>query len=66
MTWKWVVDRRSGSTRIDSRWLAIGAAGGLLVEMVLRALLSPGWFYLTLAILVPAEIAFDVWSRRGA
>lgn len=64
MSWKWVIDRRSGKLRIDQRALGVAIAGGVVLAVVARAVLPGNWFYVVVAMLTVAGIAVDIWIRK--
>lgn len=64
MNWKWAIDRRSGTVRIDKRALGASIAGGVTLVVATRTLLPENWYYAVTAMLVIAGIGFDVWIRR--
>lgn len=64
MSWKWVVDRRSGKIQVDRRALAGAVVGGIVLAVLAGAVLPAGLFYAAVAMLTVAGIGIDVWIRQ--
>jgi hypothetical protein len=64
VSWRWVIDRRGGRTRVD--WPVLGGTLGaaVVISLVLRVLFPGAWYYLAAILFAAIAIAADVLIRR--
>ncbi len=64
MSWRWVIDVRDKKIRVDWRWLLLAIAAGTAVPLILARVLSPGWFYVLITVVVILGMVVDMLVRR--